>query len=220
MITTGVSQNSAYARPSAVTGSTRSTTASDNAATTTSSSDAGGFRIDVSQVKRLTGGTPISALDVPELRDMLATAWLTMQRANEPPAGPADNAPENTYAQIKVDGKVVATVYNSGVSEMSNRAAGAVGDLQDPPGLLGPNLAQWRAENYARRLGGTVEKASTAITQAQWKPRESTSSTYSREQLDAAFAAMVEAGQRTSAQGAASYHSSPSSSERQTDLSA
>jgi hypothetical protein len=40
-------------------------------------------------------------------------------------------------------------------------------------------------------VGGTVEKASTAITQSAWKPRETTSSNYSRAQLDAAFEAMM-----------------------------
>ena len=43
--------------------------------------------------------------------------------------------------------------------------------LEDPPGLEGPMLAQWRAEQYAAKLGGTVEKASTAIDQQTWNTR-------------------------------------------------
>jgi len=87
------------------------------------------------------------------------------------PLGPPDNAPENTYATVKVNGQVVATLYNSGCSEMTNAAGAAMDGLEDPPGLQGPMLAQWRAEQYAAKLGGTVEKASTAIDQQKWNTR-------------------------------------------------
>lgn len=87
------------------------------------------------------------------------------------PLGPPDNAPENTYATVKVNGQVVATLYNSGCSEMTNAAGAAMDGLEDPPGLEGPMLAQWRAEQYAAKLGGTVEKASTAINQQTWNAR-------------------------------------------------
>ena len=72
-----------------------------------------------------------------------------------------------------------------------------IGKLDDPTGLSGPGI--WRnggPTRYAERLGGTVEKASTAITQSQWTPRESSSATYSRDQLDAAFQAMLAEGQK------------------------
>ena len=184
---------------------TRADALPDAPATTDSATSR--YRIDVSQLKPLSA-KPISAADDPVLRDMLATGWLMMQGAQETPTVVADNAPQNTYAQVKVNGKVVATLYNGGVSEMTNAAAAAVGDLQDPPGLLGPDLAQWRADNYARLLGGTVEKASTAITQSQWTPHESRSTSYSREQLDAAFQAMLAEGQRATAQNQSTYASS------------
>jgi len=87
------------------------------------------------------------------------------------PLGPPDNAPENTYATVKVNGQVVATLYNSGCSEMTNAAGAAMDGLEDPPGLQGPMLAQWRAEQYAKRLGGTVEKAPTAQDQQTWNAR-------------------------------------------------
>jgi len=87
------------------------------------------------------------------------------------PLGPPDNALENTYATVKVNGQVVATLYNSGCSEMTNAAGAAMDGLEDPPGLQGPMLAQWRAEQYAAKLGGTVEKASTAIDQQKWNTR-------------------------------------------------
>lgn len=179
-----------------------------------------GFRIDVSQVKPLSGAKPISAADNPHLRDLLATNWLMTHdaRATQPVA--ADNAPENTYAQVKVDGKVVATLYNSGSSAMTNQAAAKVGKLEDPPGLGGPDLAQWRADQYAQRLGGTVEKAPTAITQSQWTPRESSSATYSRDQLDAAFQAMLAEGQKAAAQLQSSYLASRTQAGTSADISA
>ena len=128
--------------------------------------------------------------------------WLATQAANSAAATDVpDNAPQNIYATVKVNGKVVATLYNGGSSVMTNAAAATVGDLQDPPGLNGgPDLAQSRAERIAKAVGGTIEKASTAITQSAWRPRQSVSPTYSRAQLDAAFQAMMAEGQKAIAQ--------------------
>jgi len=178
------------------------------------------FRVDVSQVKLLSGAKPISVADNPVLHDFMATNWLMTHGANATQAVVSDDAPENTYAQVKVDGQVVATLYNGGSSTMTNAAAARIGRLEDPPGLGGPDLAQWRADQYAARLGGTVEKASTAITQSQWTPRESRSTTYSREQLDAAFQAMLAEGQRVMAQQQARYLSSRAQAGTNADVSA
>lgn len=159
-----------------------------------------GLRIDVSQVKPLTGAKPISVADHPDLRDLMATNWLMTHGADASQSAVSDDAPENTYAQVKVGGKVVATLYNGGPSTMTNAAAATIGELEDPPGLEGPDLAQLRADTYAKLLGGTVEKAPTAITQSQWTPRESNSASYARDQLDAAFQAMLAEGQKASTQ--------------------
>jgi hypothetical protein len=103
---------------------------------------------------------------------------------------------------------------------MTNEAAAKIGKLEDPPGLSGPDLAQWRADSYAERLGGTVEKASTAITQSQWTPRESSSATYSRDQLDAALQAMLAEGQKAAAQLQSSYLASRTQPGTSADVSA
>ena len=165
--------------------------------------------IPVSAVKAIdmSGVKAVSVADLPEIRDMMAMHWLNTQAANATWATAVpDNAPQNTYATVKVNGKVVATLYNGGSVAMTNQAAAMVGDLQDPPGLNGgPDLAQWRAERIAKAVGGTVEKASTAITQSEWRPRESVSMTYSREQLDAAFEAMLAEGQTAIAQRLSGY---------------
>ena len=89
-----------------------------------------------------------------------------------------DNAPQTTYATVKVNGKIIATLDNSGSSAMTNEAAAMVGGLQDPPGLTsGPELAQWRAERIAMATGGTIEKAASAMTQSEWTPRQTVSQT-------------------------------------------
>jgi hypothetical protein len=165
--------------------------------------------IPVSALKKLdtSGLKIISVKDNPELRDRMATMWLDTQAAEAALATDVpDNAPQNIYATVKVNGKVVATLYNSGSSAMTNEAAGKVGNLQDPPGLNGgPSLAQWRAESIAKATGGTIEKAPTAITQSEWTPRQNISRTYSRAQLDAAFQAMTAEGRKAAAQRTAGY---------------
>ena len=96
-----------------------------------------------------------------------------------------------------------------------------VGDLQDPAALNGgPDLAQWRAEHIAKAVGGTVEKASTAITQSAWKPRETTSSNYTRAQLDAAFEAMMAEQQKAVAQRAGGYANQRETSRGLADVNA
>ncbi|UPJ51479.1 hypothetical protein IVB30_09070 [Bradyrhizobium sp. 200] len=169
-----------------------------------------------------SGLKAISIRDVPEIRDRMAASWLTKQAADARVfTDVPDNAPQNIYATVKVNGKVVATLYNGGSSAMTNAAAGKVGDLQDPPGLSGgPDLAQWRAEHIAKAVGGTVEKASTAITQSAWKPRQTTSTEYTRAQLDAAFEAMMAERQTAIGQRSAGYSTPHESSGGYTDFSA
>jgi hypothetical protein len=186
----------------------------------TSSGTSGGG-INISQLKPLQGmAKPISVADNPVLRDLMATNWLMTHGASSTQSSIPDNAPQNTYAQVKVGGKVVATLYNAGSSAMTNDAAAKVGGLQDPPGLLGPDLAQSRADSYAKLLGGTVEKLPTAIAQSQWTPRESSSSSYSREQLDSAFQAMLADGQKAAAQRQSSYLASQAQTGNGADFSA
>ena len=181
-----------------------------------------GIPVSAAKALDMSGLKIISVRDNPELRDLMASNWLRMQAANATAATDVpDNAPQNIYATVKVIGKVVATLYNGGSSMMTNAAAATVGDLQDPPGLIGgPDLAQWRAEHIAKAVGGTVEKASTAITQSEWKPRQTTSTDYSRAQLDAAFEAMMAEQQMAVVQRAGGYSNQRESSRALADFSA
>lgn len=123
-------------------------------------------RIDVSQVKQLPMPKAVKLSD-----DQIAEMRKMKERMYTRPVGPPDNAPENIYATVKVDGKVVATLYNSGGSATSNAVGAKLGDMLMHPDGSGPQLAQSRAEMIAKALGGTIEKAPTAQTQAQWNAR-------------------------------------------------
>jgi hypothetical protein len=123
--------------------------------------------IKVDDLKRLD----VTLKAVPISQEMKDRINASIKQMFTYPLGPPDNAPENIYATVKVNGQVVATLYNSGCSAMTNAAGAAMDGLEDPPGMEGPMLAQWRAEQYAKKLGGTVEKASTAIDQQKWNAR-------------------------------------------------
>ncbi|UYO51670.1 hypothetical protein [Rhodopseudomonas palustris] len=161
--------------------------------------------IPVEQLTQIKELKLISAADDPALHALMATHWLMSQGVTGTQPVVSDDSPQNTYAKVKVDGELVATIHNGGSATMTTEAAARVGGLQDPVGLDGPNLARWRAENYAKLLGGTVEMASTAIPQSQWTPHEGISTTFSREQLDAAFQEMLAAGRQAMAQHQSPY---------------
>ena len=75
------------------------------------------------------------------------------------------------YATVQVNGKTVATLYNGGSVSSSNAIGAKIQKLFTNEGtnLSGPAGAQDRAEKIAELLGGTVEKSSTAMTQAQFR---------------------------------------------------
>ena len=98
--------------------------------------------IDISQLK------VISVKDNPELRDRMAEVRLRMQAARSAAATEVpDNAPQNTYATVKVNGKIVATLYDGGSVAMTNQAAAMVGDL------AGPSRSERRSRSGAMARG-------------------------------------------------------------------
>ncbi|MDB5656993.1 MAG: hypothetical protein JWQ94_4606 [Tardiphaga sp.] len=125
-----------------------------------------GQGIKVSDLKQIPGVRFLSVDDVPGLRDRMAKNALTDHVT--PPV--TNDVFQNTYADVQVDGKVVATVRNNGTAVMTNEAAETIGNVADPTGLTGPDLAQWRADAYASLLGGSVEKATPAIAPSQSMP--------------------------------------------------
>jgi hypothetical protein len=217
----------AYVRPAQTYTSRRTLTPADAlpAADADVSTAAGNAKqgIPVSGLKKLdTSGLKIIAVkDNPELRDQIATNWLNIRAGETAMATEVpDNAPQNIYATVKVEGKVIATLYNGGSSWMTNAAAAKVGNLPDCGPSGGPNLAQSRADYIAKATGGTIEKAQTAITQSQWTPRPNVSRNYTRAQLDAAFQAVTAEGQKATAQRLAGYPVAHESSGAYTDFNA
>lgn len=124
--------------------------------------------IDISKVKRLNlpegALRKLSDVEVAQFKHVHEMALMPEYSRVE---GPADTV----YAEVKVGGQTVATLYNSGVMVTSN-AYGA--RLQNLPSVrdstqVGPALAQERAEEIARTLGGNVVRSGDAMTQSQWE---------------------------------------------------
>ncbi|MDQ7735385.1 hypothetical protein QT231_22010 [Halomonas sp. SpR1] len=82
--------------------------------------------------------------EVTEAREPLSIQKHAAQQARN-----ADNAPENLFAEIKVNGKVVAKVWDSGLAQTPR-------DLQLSTNGGGLPLAQERAEQIAKELGGEI----------------------------------------------------------------
>lgn len=76
---------------------------------------------------------------------------------------------DQPYGQVTKNGEVIATVYNSGV--MTGPGANQI-DWDQPPGMKGPELAKWRAEQILKATGGTFAGLDTAETQEAWGARQ------------------------------------------------
>jgi hypothetical protein len=126
------------------------------------------------------------------------------------PASPADNDPSNVYATVKVGGKTVATIYNSGLVASDGRPSGTYSQIANLPSmsgtdssLQGPNLAQKRLEEITKALGGTAEKASTAATQTAWENRPPMQWTYDYDAMSEEQRAYFKAKEAKAAENAA-----------------
>jgi hypothetical protein len=90
---------------------------------------------------------------------------IVRQLYKEPPAEHeiiADNHPSKTYATIEKNGRVMATIYESGVMMTPN-------DVGTPPNLFndGPNLAERRLQQMQEMIGGTINYAKPKGTAPQ-----------------------------------------------------
>ena len=128
-----------------------------------------GNGIAVHRLKALTGLNPVK-LEPEEATRLQALMKEVQELRYRVPSGPVDEV----YAEVKVGGQVVATLYNSGASVTSNVDWGRLRKLPsmgEGCTLTGPALAQLRAEEIAKALGGTISKAETAMTQPEWRAR-------------------------------------------------
>lgn len=123
--------------------------------------------IDLSLVQKLD----ISGLKVRKLSDEEIARFKKIEELKYTRPINLENHPsQKIYAEVIVNGQSVAKVYNSGAMQTSNALYGKVSKLEsvNNPQGTGPMLAQQRAEDIAKLLGGKVVKSSTAITPAEW----------------------------------------------------
>jgi hypothetical protein len=127
--------------------------------------------LDISQLKQLDTGSlklrKLSDKDMAALEKMREMVYAKPTNLHEL----KNHISQKTYAEVVVDGKIVATLYNGGMAQSSNAIGGRIQNLPSMGAgetATGPELAQKRAEEIARALGGTIRKASTAATQAQY----------------------------------------------------
>lgn len=115
----------------------------------------------------------------PELREAMKEAFHPQMQAPDAEAPAAENP---VYATVTVQGKIVATIYESGAAMSSNAVYAQTKDLPsmgDKETLSGINLAQKRAKEIALALGGTIDQSTAAKTySAQWEQNEKLTAYY------------------------------------------
>ncbi|HEV7292250.1 MAG TPA: hypothetical protein VGN79_08005 [Devosia sp.] len=82
-----------------------------------------------------------------------------------------DNSSENIRSEIKIDGKVVARIYNSGAIEVADAYADQVHNLKGLGRGAGPDYADEMLASLmdaVARFGAESTKASTAVPHEMW----------------------------------------------------
>jgi hypothetical protein len=133
--------------------------------------------LDMSKLKPIS----VSELSAESYQRFVSAQESFLEGRHSQPADTSKNPTYKEYTTVTVNGKIVAEIDNHGWVKTSNSVGGQIHRLfsDETNGLNGPGLAQQRAEKIAELLGGgTLEKASTAMTQAQFKstpqPRSTT----------------------------------------------
>lgn len=125
------------------------------------------YAVDVSKVKRLSAVLkPMENTNV-----FMAPIAVPKEPQFMRPVNLENHASQKIYATVQVNGRTVATLYNNGSMMSSNADYGRVSNLPSVRGDVdgsGPEMAQLRAEEIAKALGGKIVKANTAITQTQY----------------------------------------------------
>jgi len=93
---------------------------------------------------------------------------LEQQYTTEEHPVPGSLPQTKTYAEVLVNGKVVASIDNQGVITTDKALSESVLSQLPDSSSNGPELAQARAERLAQLFGGEVKVADTALTQLQF----------------------------------------------------
>lgn len=131
-----------------------------------SSISANRLTVDINNVQKLNTSTarkatPEELAKFQKIQELMYTSPVNLQ----------DHVSQKVYAEVKVNGKTVVTIDNGGSASGSSATFGKISNLPsmgEKEKLLGPALAQKRAEEIAAALGGKIVKASTAVTPAQY----------------------------------------------------
>lgn len=128
-----------------------------------------GNRIDLSQVKKV----PASAIfELSAAEKAVFQAQIQKMREIEytRPVNLEGHGSQDVYAEVKVGGRTIATMYNNGTMMTSNADyAKVMRALKEDTQLSGPAGAQERADKIAKALGGTIVKGADALTPAQYR---------------------------------------------------
>jgi hypothetical protein len=136
-------------------------------------SDRTGLYVDQMQKMDLTSAKRFNIAEAPdELYNNYIRAQENFLEARYTKINADPNSARNQpYATIKVNGQTVATIDNNGYVESSGAIGSRLHTLLAEEGgpRPGPGLAEDRAAKIAQLLGGSVEKASTALTQSAYQ---------------------------------------------------
>jgi len=83
------------------------------------------------------------------------------------PVGPRIELGSLRFAEVRQNGRVIATVYNDGSAAVASSAR--LGSVPGPTApQSGPELAAWRADQLVAANGGSIIRSRTAMTQEAW----------------------------------------------------
>jgi hypothetical protein len=132
-------------------------------------------RLSPERIQRISPSSPevrsLAASDPQEFAEQLEMMKSVLEGAHMIPPDLSDNPAYKDFAQVKVDGKVIATVDNNGCVTTSNAVGARIAKALpgDVCGKSGPVLAAARAKTIAEIFGGDIIASPTALKQTEWE---------------------------------------------------
>lgn len=150
------------------------------------------YGIDLSSVRSLSETLkPVPLSEAPEelFQQMMEASESMLELEYSSMPSTAGNPTYAGYANVVVNHKVVAEIDNHGWVQTSNGLGGSISDTlaqaDSSVGVLsGPLLAQARAEKIAEKLGGSVVKLSSAMSQSAFDATPQPKATVNRAAME------------------------------------
>lgn len=138
--------------------------------------DSGALRFDLNaaNVKQLTAGNPVHISEAPDevFESFMKAQEKMLELKYSQKIDTSQNATYDSYANVVVNGEVVAKIDNHGWVESSNAMGGKIQKGLPMEGangeISGPALAEARANYIADMLGGMVDMSATALSQREF----------------------------------------------------